>query len=184
MIVRPAGESPGLLATLARLGLFFLVAVLAGLVSAAIALPFVGGAGAGARNLAQAFENLPDDIETPPLAQRTLILAADGSPLATLYYQNREEVPLTAVSPAMRQAIVAIEDARFLDHHGFDIRGAVRALARNTSAGGVQQGASTLTMQYVKNVLVNQALTNARLWTGRDLDPMVMRRALEDSLEA
>ena len=33
-------------------------------------------------------------------------------------------------------------------------------------------------------MLVNQALTNARLWTGRDLDPMVMRRALEDSLEA
>lgn len=160
MMVRRTDDPRGLLATLGRLSAFFAVATLAGLVSAAIALPFVGGVGAGARNLAQAFENLPDDMETPPLAQRTLILAADGSPLATLYYQNRVEVPLTAVSPAMRQAIVAIEDARFLDHHGFDIRGAVRALARNTSAGGVTQGASTLTMQYVKNVLVNQA-TNA-----------------------
>jgi len=167
MMMRRDDESSGLLATLGRLGLFFVAATLAGLVSAAIALPFIGGAGAGARNLAQAFENLPDDIKTPPLPQRTLILAADGSPLATLYYQNRVEVPLTAVSPAMRQAIVAIEDARFLDHHGFDIRGAVRALARNTSAGGVQQGASTLTMQYVKNVLVNQATTADELQAAR-----------------
>lgn len=167
MMVRRAAGNRGRRAALGRLSLLLLVGILAGVISAAIALPFVGGAGAGARNLAQAFENLPDDIETPPLPQRTLILAADGSPLATLYYQNREEVPLTAVSPAMRQAIVAIEDARFLDHYGFDIRGAVRALARNTSAGGVQQGASTLTMQYVKNVLVNQATTAEELQAAR-----------------
>ncbi len=57
----------------------------------------------------------------------------------------------------MRQAIIAIEDARFLEHNGVDARGVVRALARNTTAGGIEQGSSTLTMQYIKNVLVNQA---------------------------
>ena len=103
------------------------------------------------------FENLPDSLGTPPLPQRSLILASDGSLLATLFYQNRVEVPLTSISPIMRQATVAIEDSRFLDHDGVDMRGILRSLTANASAGEVEQGGSTLTMQYVKNVLVNQA---------------------------
>jgi membrane peptidoglycan carboxypeptidase len=67
----------------------------------------------------------------------------------------------------MRQATVAIEDSRFLDHHGVDLRGILRSLATNASAGGVQQGSSTLTMQYVKNVLVNQATTADQLDAAR-----------------
>ncbi len=150
---------PGLAGLTARLIGVVAGTVVAGLLLGLMLLPFVGGAGVMARNVVQDFESLPDAMDTPPLAQRTEILAADGSQLATLYYQNREEVPLTSVSPIMRQAIVAIEDSRFLGHNGVDARGVLRAGLRNAGSGDVRQGASTLTMQYVENVLVNSATT-------------------------
>ena len=151
------GQRIGLTRALGRLLALAVIGLLGGAIVAAMAMPFVGWPGAAARDVLRGFEALPDAIDTPPLPQRTLVLAADGSEIASLYYQNRQEVPILQVAPQMRQAIVAIEDSRFLDHRGFDLRGGVRALARNTSAGGVQEGASTLTMQYVKNVLVNAA---------------------------
>jgi membrane peptidoglycan carboxypeptidase len=72
-----------------------------------------------------------------------------------------------SISPNMRQAIVAIEDSRFLEHGGVDLRGVLRSVTANANAGGVQQGSSTLTMQYVKNVLVNQAATSEELAAAR-----------------
>ena len=53
----------------------------------------------------------------------------------------------------MRQAIVAAEDTRFYQHGGVDLRGVLRALVSDARSGGAAQGASTLTMQYVRNVL-------------------------------
>ena len=146
-----------------RLLAFVSATVIAGLLAGLVALPIVGGVGVLARDAVEDFERLPDAMDTPPLAQRTEILAADGSTLATLYYQNRVEVPLSSIAPVMRQAIVAIEDSRFLEHNGVDVRGVLRAAARNAGAGGVQQGASTLTMQYVENVLVNAATSPQEL---------------------
>lgn len=134
--------------------------VVAGVVLGLMLLPIAGGAGVLTRDAVRQFETLPATLAEPPLPERTVILASDGSLIAQLFYQNRIEVPFESISPAMRQAIIAIEDSRFLDHNGVDVRGIARALARNTTAGGIQEGASTLTMQYVKNVLVNQA-TNA-----------------------
>ena len=161
----PPGHLPR--SRLRSLLLLVTVAALTGLVVAAMALPFIGGAGVLTRNTIRGFESLPDSLSTPPLPQRTQILAADGSLLASLYYQNRDEVPLLAIAPVMRQAIVSVEDARFLDHGGVDMRGILRSLTANASAGGVQQGSSTLTMQYVKNVLVNQAATPEELASAR-----------------
>ena len=137
-----------------------MAAVVAGLLLGLMVTPFVGGMGVVTRDVVKSFESLPDSLSTPPLPQRSLILASDGSVIASLFYQNRVEVPLTSISPLMRQATVAIEDSRFLDHHGVDLRGILRSLATNAKSGGIEQGSSTLTMQYVKNVLVNQA-TNA-----------------------
>ena len=154
---QPPGHRPGPLGILARLAGILTLAVVAGLLLAFTLLPFVGGAGVVARDVVKDFQSLPDSLSTPPLPQRTLILAADGSVLATLYYQNRVEVPLESISPFMRQATVSIEDARFLDHNGVDFRGIMRSLATNVEQGQIEQGSSTLTMQYVKNVLVNQA---------------------------
>lgn len=163
----PPGERPGPIGLLARIGILGAAAIVAGLVAGLMLVPFVGGAGVLTRNVVADFQSLPDSLSTPPLPQRSLILASDGSVLATLYYQNRVDVPLTSISPAMRQATVAIEDSRFLQHNGVDLRGIVRSLATNASAGGVEQGSSTLTMQYVKNVLVNQATTADELDAAR-----------------
>jgi membrane peptidoglycan carboxypeptidase len=154
---QPPGHRPGPLGILARIGGIIGAAALAGVLVALTLVPFIGGVGVVARDVVKDFQSLPDSLSTPPLPQRTLILASDGSVLATLYYQNRVEVPLENISPFMRQATVAIEDSRFLDHNGVDIRGVLRSLATNVEQGQIEQGSSTLTMQYVKNVLVNQA---------------------------
>src|SRR2546428_3616719 len=63
------------------------------------------------------------------LSQRSVVYAADGSVLAVLHAeQNRQPVRLPSVAPVLIHAIVDIEDARFYDHHGVDIRGTLRAL--------------------------------------------------------
>jgi membrane peptidoglycan carboxypeptidase len=142
-----------------RVGLLALVSALAGLLVAGLFLPVLGGLGLAARAGVHQFESLPTQLETPPLPQRSQILAADGSLLATFYYENRVDVQLDQIAPVMRKAIVAIEDSRFYAHAGVDIKGALRALFTNVEAGGVQQGGSTITQQYVKNVLIETATT-------------------------
>ncbi|MFM1918221.1 MAG: hypothetical protein RJB01_1736, partial [Actinomycetota bacterium] len=87
---------------------FVVAAAGAGLLAGLALVPLAGGAGALTRDLVRQFESLPDALATPPLPQRTAILASDGSILATLYVQNRIEVPFNSISPAMRQATVAI----------------------------------------------------------------------------
>ena len=57
------------------------------------------------------------------------------------------------MSPYITQAIVAAEDTRFYEHNGVDVKGVARAFVANQQAGGVSQGASTLTMQYVRMAL-------------------------------
>ncbi len=147
-------------AVVVRLGLFILVSATAGILLAGAALPFVGGAGVATRSAIESYEALPSTLITPPLPQRTRILANDGSVIAVVYEQNRIEVPLAKIAPVMQQAIVAVEDGRFYDHRGVDPRGLVRAFVGNTTSdNGIVQGGSTLTQQYVKNVFVNAAST-------------------------
>ncbi|MGH8969020.1 MAG: transglycosylase domain-containing protein [Actinomycetes bacterium] len=136
--------------------LFLGVSVLSGVLVAGLALPLLGSIGLVARESSEGFENLPAELETPPLPQRSRILASDGSLIATFFYENRAEVPLAEVAPVMRQAVVAIEDSRFYQHGGIDLRGTVRAFINNQSGDDVQ-GGSTLTQQYVKQVLLESA---------------------------
>ena len=76
-----------------------------------------------------------------------------GVPIARFFEpnQNRQAVTSDQISPAMKAAIVAIEDRRFYQHNGVDWQGTIRALVANSASGDVVQGASTLTQQYVKN---------------------------------
>ena len=90
------------------------------------------------------------------LFRSTVIEAANGSVFATLYYQNRINVPLRSVAPIMQKAIVAIEDERFFEHPGVDIRGTVRGVV-STLTGRQVQGGSTITQQLVKQILVTSA---------------------------
>ena len=139
-----------------RLVLFLVVSVLSGLLVAGLVLPVVGGIGLAARDSAEGFDSLPAELEIPPLAQRSRILASDGSLIATFYSENRVVVALSDVAPVMRQAVIAIEDSRFYQHGGIDLRGTMRAFVNNQSGQDVQ-GGSTLTQQYVKQVLLEDA---------------------------
>ncbi|HVE25446.1 MAG TPA: biosynthetic peptidoglycan transglycosylase, partial [Sporichthya sp.] len=132
---------------------FLGVCVLAGALVAGMLLPLVGTGAVAAKHFAEDFQALPSDIETRPPAQASVVLASDGTRIATFYDENRVAVPLAKVSPIMIKALLAIEDSRFYEHGGVDPKGTLRALFNN-SDGGDRQGGSTLTQQYVKNLLI------------------------------
>jgi membrane peptidoglycan carboxypeptidase len=84
----------------------------------------------------------------------SVIDAADGSTLAMVHGdQDRVVVPLAAIPIEVRQAVLAIEDARFYQHGVLDPRGIARALLADLHGGEVVEGGSTITQQYVKNVV-------------------------------
>ncbi len=151
---------------------FLLVAGAGGILAAGLTIPFAAGASTVADQTVNVFDEVPDEIKPGPLSQVSTVLAADGSHLATFYAQNRIVVPLDQVSQAMKDAVVSIEDERFYEHAGIDARGVLRA-AVNNATGGPQQGASTLTQQYVKNVLIDEA--------EQDGDPFGIIEARKDS---
>lgn len=139
---------------LSKLVTLVLCGVLAGLALAAAIFPANAVLALTAKSASDAFLDLPSDLKTPPPAQRSYVYANDGKTLITSFYDvNREDVPLDQVAPVMQQAIVAAEDSRFFEHGGVDPRSVIRAFVANGSGGKVEQGASTLTMQYVRNVL-------------------------------
>lgn len=82
------------------------------------------------------------------------ITDVNGTPIAWIYDQYRLDVKSDQISPNMKKAIVAIEDRRFYEHDGVDWRGTARAMLTNLTSGAVEQGASTLNQQYVKNYLL------------------------------
>ncbi|MBA0053507.1 penicillin-binding protein [Streptomyces sp. AJS327] len=133
------------------------VSVLAGAVMAGLALPAFGALGLAAKGSVESFETIPAKLKRPPLSQRTTILDANGGEIAKVYSRDRTVVGLDQISPHMRKAIVAIEDARYYEHGAIDFKGVLRALNRNAQEGEVAEGASTLTQQYVKNVFVEEA---------------------------
>jgi membrane peptidoglycan carboxypeptidase len=139
------------------LGAFALASALAGALMTAYLLPMAGSAAWAINSGVDYFESLPAELSRPPLPQRSVLLAANGAPVTYFFDENRVEVPLSSIAPVLRHAVIAIEDARFYQHGGVDPRGVARA-AVNDVAGGEVQGASTLSQQYVKNVLVEQAV--------------------------
>lgn len=141
---------------------FLGVSVLAGAVLAGLALPAVGAIGLAAKGTVEQFDEIPANLKRPPLSERTTILDAKGGEIAKVYSRDRTIVDLKDISPYMRKAIVAIEDARFYEHGAIDPKGVLRALNSNAQDGGASQGASTLTQQYVKNVFVEEAGDNEK----------------------
>jgi penicillin-binding protein 1A len=122
---------------------------------------------AGACRLPDLTDDEPREI---PLAQTSIVYAADGSVLTTLHAeQDRTLVPVLHIPKHMRHAVVAIEDSRFFEHRGVDLKAVMRALYVNATEGAIVEGGSTITQQYVKNVLtggertLNRKLREARL---------------------
>jgi penicillin-binding protein 1A len=75
-----------------------------------------------------------------------------GQVFGKIFIQNREQVGLDQISPYLVDAVIAEEDSRFYEHSGVDLYGIFRALIRNTQAGRIRQGASTITQQLARNV--------------------------------
>src|SRR4051812_39899851 len=133
--------------------------VVAGVLIAAMALPFVGGAGLVARNSSSLLDALPVELTDETPSGNTKVLAADGSEITEFFANNRTPVTPDQISDVMKQAIVDIEDSRFYEHNGLDVQGTLRALAKNLAAGQVEEGGSTLTQQLVKQTLLQTADT-------------------------
>src|SRR4051794_38929157 len=131
--------------------------LLAGLVVAAAAFPAAAMSGLAAKAGGESFASLPSELKDFSSPQITRIYASDNKTQISQFYDEfRSDVPLKEISPYMREAIVAAEDRQFYHHNGVDLKGVARAFVNNNS-GKSQQGASTLTMQWVRMGLAYSA---------------------------
>ncbi len=124
---------------------------LAGVLVAGVMFPVAGGFGFASNRAADTVDNVSAELVEGTVPAVSTMVDAAGNPIAWLYDQRRFEVPSEKISNNMKLAIVSIEDRRFPDHKGVDWQGTLRAFLTNTTTGEVQQGASTLDQQYVKN---------------------------------
>jgi membrane peptidoglycan carboxypeptidase len=136
-----------------------LCGALAGVVVAAAAFPAAALSGLMAKAGGQSFASLPSELRDFPSPQITRIYASDNKTQITQFYDEfRSDVPLKDISKHMRDAIVAAEDRQFHQHNGVDFKGVVRAFVNNNN-GRSKQGASTITMQWVRRSLAYSATT-------------------------
>lgn len=110
-------------------------------------------------------------------SQVTRVLARDGTVLASLFVERRTVIPFTEVPSHAKLAFLAAEDAQFYEHQGLNYFGMLRALLSNLRAGHTRQGASTITQQVVKNVL----LTAERSYQ-RKIRETILARRIEKEL--
>ena len=145
--------------TLGKIVAFFGVSALCGVLAAGLLVPAAAATGTAASGSLQFFDNLPSELQAGALAEPSKIYAKDGSLIATVYEENRQPIKLDQVSPTMIDAMLAIEDDRFYEHGGVDMQGLIGALVSNVSSG-TKRGASTITQQYVNNVIIDTNLRN------------------------
>ena len=134
---------------------------LAGLLVTVMIAPALAVTGITANNTIGIFESLPEYMTISNQHQQNEIVAknADGSDfhIASVYEQNREEVSLDQMSDNLKNAAVAGEDRRFYNHGGIDIPSVVRAAVNGAAGQAGSGGASTITMQLVRNIRVQEA---------------------------
>lgn len=161
MMARKRKRRRGFGAALGRILGFLAASAMCGVLAASLVVPAVAAAGMGVSTSIDFFNSLPAEMTVEPPSQGTRVLTSDGQQIAAFYAENRVKVPLDQMSPFIKDAIVAIEDSRFYDHAGVDPQGILRALVSNLTKGG-EQGASTITQQYVTNVLNEAQLSQDR----------------------
>lgn len=166
------------LSALGNLLKFGVLSAVAGLLSVALLAPAVAVAGVATTTGIAMFEGLPNYIRPVNASQASNVYALrEGKPekIATFFYENRIEVPFEEISPNLINAVVATEDPRFYEHGGVDIISLIRATLTNLATFGEGPGASTITMQYVR-----QSLVEAANLTG---DAEAIREATEVSVD-
>lgn len=141
------------------------LSALAGVLVTVMVTPALAVTGMAASNTIGIFEGLPEYIKINEQTQRNVLYAQntvdpeDGyTAFATVYAENREEVAWEDVSQYLKDATVAGEDRRFFEHNGVDLQSIVRAGIGNLTSGDIESGASTLTMQLVKNIFITEAI--------------------------
>ncbi|SFR72427.1 Membrane carboxypeptidase (penicillin-binding protein) [Agromyces sp. CF514] len=142
------------------------MSALAGVLVTAAVTPALAVTGMAANNSITMFENLPGFLDIGELSEKTDVYAMqdDGKTpykLASFFEEDREEVAFDQISQYVKDAAVAGEDPRFYEHGGIDVQGTLRAALNEYVIGGATQGGSSITQQYVKNVLVNNAVNSA-----------------------
>lgn len=160
---------------LALLLVYLTLCIAGGVVVSLMAMPAVFGANNAAKALAPSLTVEGIDFDVTSLPQKSTLYASDGKTvIASFYAQNREVVPIKNISVYMQRAVVAREDRRFFEHAGVDVQGVLRAFVQTYVAKGDTQGGSSLTQQYVKNVLMVKAR--------EDDDPIAEYQASEDTV--
>ncbi|EAR24147.1 penicillin-binding protein [marine actinobacterium PHSC20C1] len=138
---------------------------ISGVLVTAMVAPALAVTGITASSTIGIFDGLPDYLEIGQQPERNTVYAkytgkgnVDGYyPIASIYDQNRQEVGYDQISQYALDATVSGEDRRFFEHSGVDLTSIVRAAVGNVVASGIQGGASTLTMQLVKNTYISKA---------------------------
>lgn len=147
------------------LGLVGLSAV-AGLLVTAAVTPAIAVSGAAASSAITIFDKMPSYLQPDELMQPTTLMAGDRV-LAKFYDQNRSPVTFEQIAPVMYDAVLSSEDPRYYQHGGVDLIGTTRALLNN-AASGETQGGSSISQQYVKNVLVQRCERDAKAVEGTE----------------
>jgi 1A family penicillin-binding protein len=106
----------------------------------------------------------------------TVFYGADGKPWFSLD-EHRRDVPLSEVAPALREAVIAVEDHRFYRHGGIDPIGFGRAVWRNLRRGAITEGGSTITQQLARTVFLSNRRT-----LGRKVKEAVLAGLIEQQL--
>ena len=152
---------------------FLVVSVVAGILAGAMSVPMLLVGTSMINTTEKEWSLIPLDLVTPPQAEGSSVYMADGSLLTTFADENRKYVPMSEISTMMQHAQVAIEDKRFYDHGAVDFYGLVRAAVSNFT-GNSDQGASSITQQYVKMVRIQIAQQND--------DPIALKAATEQTI--
>lgn len=133
--------------------------MLTGLVAAGVGMavclaPAAGIGGAAVSRVDNTMQSNLADLTDGAAPGVTTITDTNGDPMAWIYAQRRYEVEADEIAQSAKDALVAIEDRRFYEHEGVDMQGFARAMVTNILAGDVEEGASTIDQQYVKNYLL------------------------------
>lgn len=154
----------------------FLILCFAGF---AVGIGFVRGAIDAAPSL--------DIIDVQPQGYASQIYDADGNLMQTLVMEgsNREEVSFDQLPDDLVNAFIAIEDSRFYEHNGIDLKGILRAAYVGITNGRFSEGASTITQQLIKNnVLQGGYETNMTDKLRRKIQEQFLAVKLEDQLDS
>lgn len=133
-----------------------------GLLSLALLAPLFLVSGVGGSLGVALFESLPDYLKPVNAAQASTLYGKDDAgnwvKITDFYEDNRISVAYEDISPNFLNAVLATEDPRFYSHAGVDVISLIRAGLNSAVKGGGGPGASTITMQYVRNSLVESAM--------------------------